>query len=85
MSRMTKEEKEELGLSEYIITELAQKKADELNVKFKVTHRKVDYGFVVLVRIKNDSENVGKFADYIGELLVGKLNREVHFTYPTRL
>jgi hypothetical protein len=70
---------------EELITRKAQAKADELGVIFKVKLKKVDYGHTFLVRIKNDSPNIGVFADYMGKLIVPEYSNDVQYTYPSKL
>ena len=73
-------------LMEMLVTSKAKKKAEELGVKFKVVYKIKEYCPVILVRIKNDSENISDFADYIGDLILkNNYSLEVQYTYPTRL
>ena len=71
---------------EMLVTSKAKKKAEELGVKFKVVYKMKEYCPLIMVRIKNDSENIREFADYIGDLIINNnYSREVQYTYPTRL
>jgi hypothetical protein len=81
--RFDKDDKE---LMEMLVTMKAQKKADELGVKFKVVYKLKEYCPVIMIRIKNDSANIKEFVDYIGDLIIeNKYSREVQYTYPSRL
>lgn len=80
MDKNTKE------LMEMLITMKAQKKSDELGVKFKAVCKVKEGCTLILVRIKNDSDNRGEFADYIGDLIINNgYSRDVQYTYPSRL
>lgn len=78
-------DKEEKAFMEEIFTMKAQKKADELGVKFKVVYKMQEYSPILHFRIKNGVGEVSLFVDYICELVVRKYGSEVRFTYPTRL
>lgn len=78
-------DKTDLELLEFWVALNANKKAEELGVKYKVK-AKVKEGFLnVLVRIKSGHENNGVFAEWIGNLIVDKYRCDVRFTYPSKL
>lgn len=80
---MDKLEKE---LMQELVTRKAKAKAEELGITFKIVYKIKEYCPVIMVRIKNNSPNIGIFADYIGDLILSnKYSNEVQYTYPTRL